>query len=63
MFARRPSAPAVRMASYGSSEVRVRGNGGNRVAAGTEHRLRDTLILITLVASPSLGILLLGLAR
>jgi hypothetical protein len=41
----------------------VRGSQGNRYAVGTEHRLRDTLILIAIVATPSVGILLLGLAK
>jgi hypothetical protein len=40
----------------------VRGNAG-RTPVGVEHRVRDTVILIVLVASPSIGILLLGLAR
>ena len=41
----------------------VRGNAGNRPAVGTEGRVRDTIILIVLVASPSVGIVLLGLAK
>jgi hypothetical protein len=51
------------MASYRQVGVLVRGNGGNKVAVGTERRVRDTVILIVLVASPSVGILLLGLAK
>jgi hypothetical protein len=41
----------------------VRGSRGNRVAVGTEHRVRDTIILIVLVAAPSVGILLLGFTK
>ena len=51
------------MASRAESGVRVRGNAGNRAAVGTERRVRDTILLIVLVASPSVGILLLGLAK
>ena len=43
--------------------VSVRGSQGNRYAVGAEHRVRDTLILIAVVATPSIGILLLGLAK
>jgi hypothetical protein len=63
VFARRPTAAAVRMASGAEVGVRVRGNAGNRAAVGTERRVRDTVILIVLVASPSIGIVLLGLAK
>jgi hypothetical protein len=41
----------------------VRGNAGDRAAVSTERRIRDTILLIVLVASPSVGILLLGLAK
>ena len=41
----------------------MRGNAGNRAVVGSERRVRDTVILIVLVASPSVGILLLGLAK
>jgi hypothetical protein len=36
---------------------------GRRSSVGTEHRLRDAMILIVIVATPSVGILLLGLAK
>jgi hypothetical protein len=51
------------MASYIQVGVSVRGSRGSRVAVGTEHRVRDTVILIVLVATPSVAIVLLGLAR
>ncbi len=38
-------------------------NLGSRAAAGNERKLRDSLILVALVASPSVGLLLLSLAR
>jgi hypothetical protein len=41
----------------------VRGSRDSRVAVGTERRLRDTLILIAIVATPSIGIVLLGLTK
>ncbi len=63
VFARWSRGEPARMASEVQVGVRVRGNGGNRVAVGTERRVRDTIILIALVASPSIGILLLGLAK
>ncbi len=47
----------------GRMGVRVRGNAGNRAAVGTDRRVRDTILLIVLVASPSVGIVLLGLAK
>jgi hypothetical protein len=33
------------------------------LAVGPERRVRDTLILIAIVATPSIGIVLLGLAK
>jgi hypothetical protein len=63
VFVPRPTAGDVRMAVSVDVGVRVRGNAGNRAAVGTEHRLRDTIILIALVATPSIGILLLGLTK
>lgn len=63
MFDRRSRVATARIASYRQVGVRVRGSRGSRVAAGNEHRVRDTLVLIAIVATPSIGILLLGLAR
>jgi hypothetical protein len=51
------------MLAYWEVRVVVRGNTGSRSAVGTEHRFRDAMILVVIVATPSIGILLLGLAK
>jgi hypothetical protein len=58
----RRAGPA-RIASDRQLGVIVRGSRDSRVAVGSERRLRDTLILIAIVATPSVGIVLLGLAK
>ena len=63
MFRASRAARTARIASDRQVGVLVRGSRGNRVAVGNEHRLRDTLILIAIVATPSVGIVLIGLTR
>jgi hypothetical protein len=63
VFGRCTAAGTARIASFSQVGVSVRGSRGSRVAVGTEHRVRDTIILIAIVATPSIGIVLLGLAK